>query len=188
MTETLLGLTGLFLLMVVQVIIPPIPAEAIVMWATHHYGLYPTTVAAGLGLLVGSVLAYTFGRYLKHRFARFFNKRKVRIVLEHIHRHQVLILWLRILPYNPSDTISYAAGIASVPAGMFLAITSVTSLVRCLMLAMLGQGITKVSTVMHVGSILLLSALVVHVILFAPRKNRANGPPPGEDQPPQASR
>lgn len=168
------GLLFLFLTMIAQVIIPPIPAEVIVVGAARLYGVVPTTICGGLGLFVGSAIVYLFGRYLKNRFSRFFSGDRIARLITHIRRHEKFILWLRILPYNPSDSISYAAGLIAVPPRRFMAITSITSLLRCLMLAALGVWIESFNTFLQAGSILVLSALAVHVILFA---GGSNDPP-----------
>jgi len=170
------GCFGLFVVMIVQVIIPPIPAEGIVIVAVKSYGIPKTSACTAAGLWVGSVLVYYIGRYLKAKLARFFDREKVRRIIAHIRHHENFMLWLRILPYNPSDSISYAAGIVSVPVAKFVWISLVTSICRCVMLALLGFSITSWDKLLQAGSVLILSALGVHVILFARKKDvRASG-------------
>lgn len=158
--------------MVVQVVIPPIPAEGIVILAARTHGVWTTAVTAGLGLLAGSVLVFMFARALKARLDRFFRRDRVRRVLGHIRRHEDFILWLRILPYNPSDIISYASGLAGIPVRKYLGITVVTSFARCLALAAMGARIRSLDTLLQAGSVLVVSALAAHLVLFARKRPR----------------
>ncbi len=164
--ETIIGLLVLFFSMVVQVIIPPLPAELIVIGAGKLYGVLATTLVAGAGLYIGSVLVYYLGFFLHQRFDRFFERDAVRKILVSLRRYENIILWVRILPYNPSDVISYAAGIARFDARTFLSISLVTSFVRCFLLAYLGSMITGLKTVFVVLVVLVLSLLLAHALVF----------------------
>ena len=137
MVEDILGMVGLFLIMAVQVVIPPIPAEVIVILAGHQYGVAVSTLIAGSGLFLGSMLVYRIGHFVNERYAKFFSKDSVTRILDVFQRHGVWVLWVRILPYNPSDIISYAAGIARLNPKSFLIITAVTSFLRCFLLSYL---------------------------------------------------
>ena len=151
--------------MIIQVIIPPIPAELIVIVAGKAYGIFLTTLVGGTGLWVGSILVYYFGRYLHTRFDSFFNRDKVKEIISKIKKYQIPILWIRILPYNPSDTISYAAGIIKFNKVQYITITGITSYTRCFLLAFLGTTITSLQGIFWVIVALAVSAKVAHIIL-----------------------
>ena len=168
--DTIIGLIVLFFSMIVQVIVPPIPAELIVISAGKLYGVLVTTLVAGAGLYLGSVIAYYLGFYLHRRFDRFFERDKVQCIIKELKKYQTLILWIRVLPYNPSDIIAYAAGIIHLDRRAFLTITILTSLTRCFLLALLGSFITGLKTLFGVLVVLVLSMVIVHVFVF--RKNR----------------
>ncbi len=160
------GLVVLFFSMIIQVIIPPIPAELVVIGAGKLYGVVIAGLVAGAGLYVGSVLVYCLGFYLHKRFDTFFAKDKVKTIIARIRKYETTILWVRVLPYNPSDVISYAAGIMHFDKKKFLTITCITSFTRCFILAGLGSYIQNLQSVFVVVAVLLLSLLVAHWIVY----------------------
>lgn len=168
----LFELLSLFGLMIIQVIIPPIPAELIVIGAGKRYGIGTATLVAGGGLWAGSLLVYVVGLRIRAWGSRFFSRVKVAKVMQRLNRHQDLILWIRVLPYNPSDVISYAAGILRISWGKFLFITCATSFLRCLMLTLLGSRITSVKGIFIVLGLLLVSAIAANALLAGRKKNR----------------
>jgi len=174
MPDQLADLVLLFAVMILQVVIPPLPAELIVASAGNLYGTLPTVAAAGSGLYAGSVLVYFIGKYLERKFSRFFNREKTQKVMAGLRRFETAILWVRILPYNPSDLISYAAGILRVRLKKFLAISLCTSFLRTLSLALLGGYISNIKTLLQVLSILFLSALIGAAALYGSRRRRSD--------------
>jgi len=167
MFEDLIGLVGLFLLMAIQVVIPPIPAEVIVIWAGHQYGVAASTLVAGSGLFLGSMLVYRIGIFVHERYSRFFSKDKVARMLQVFQRHGAWVLWVRLLPYNPSDIISYAAGIARLNPKTFLLLTAVTSFLRCFLLSYLGGSIQNWKGIFYAITLLIVSAVIAMVLLFS---------------------
>jgi uncharacterized membrane protein YdjX (TVP38/TMEM64 family) len=172
MVEEFLGLAGLFLLMVVQVVIPPIPAEVIVILAGHQYGVAASTLVAGSGLFLGSMLVYRIGHFVHDRYFKFFSNDKVARILDVFQRHGAWVLWVRLLPYNPSDIISYAAGIARLNPKTFLLITAVTSFLRCFLLSNLGGSIENWKGVFYAITLMIISAVIAMVLLFSRKKTR----------------
>lgn len=164
--DTIIGLVVLFFSMIFQVIFPPLPAELIVISAGKLYGVFATTLVASAGLYVGSFVAYLLGSYAHRRFDRFFEQEKIKKIITALKRYESAILWVRMLPYNPSDVISYAAGILHFDRRRFLTIGLVTSLVRCFLLAWLGSFITNLKTLAVVLMVLLASLAAAHFLLF----------------------
>ncbi|MBR9699384.1 VTT domain-containing protein [Candidatus Woesearchaeota archaeon] len=155
----------LFFSMIIQVILPPLPAEFIVIGAGKLYGVLFTTVVAGTGLWIGSLIVYYIGRNLHDKFDRFFNRQKVAAILKKVRAYKSVLLWIRILPYNPSDIISYTAGIAKIERKHFFGITLVTSYIRCFVLALLGSFIISLKSIFIVGGLLVFSAVGAHFFL-----------------------
>lgn len=152
--------------MIIQVIIPPIPAELIVISAGKLYGQLITTIVAGTGLYIGSILVYFIGKYIHKKFQKFFKKEKVKKAIKQIRKFESFILWIRILPYNPSDIISYAAGIIKVKTKKFLTISLFTSYIRCYILAVLGSYLINIRTLLQVSAVLITSAIFTYFIVF----------------------
>ena len=171
MVENILGMAALFVSMAVQVVIPPIPAEAIVIAAGKMYGVLRTTLVAGTGLYAGTIAVYYFGRFLQRKFNRFFCRERIDIAVRNIRRYDAWILWIRILPYNPSDIISYAAGIAHVSKGKFFATSLITSYVRCFLLGLFGARITGLQSIFQTAGVLAISSILAYLLLFYRKKD-----------------
>lgn len=170
--SALLPYLTLFFAMVIQVVVPPLPAELIVILAGRTYGVWVTTAVAGGGLFAGSALVYHLSRLFHHRFERVFEKEQVERVVARLREWSTPILWIRILPYNPSDVISYGAGLIDVPPRRFYPITLCTSFVRCLVLAALGVHVDDLRTTFQVLGLLALSGLVAWALLGRKKGSR----------------
>lgn len=166
----LLGLITLFFSMIVQVIIPPIPAELLVISAGKIYGVLLATLVGGTGLFIGSVVAYYIGFYLHGRFSRFFEKKKVKHIMHRLQHYETAILWIRVLPNNPSDIICYAAGMMQFHKKKFLPITFITSYIRCFLLAYLGASLHGLQSFFAIVGILILSGIVTYVVVYKKKK------------------
>lgn len=164
--ENVFGYPLLVLVMILQVILPPIPAEIIIIGAANIYGVLLTGFLAGTGLFLGSVIVYYFGMHIREEFNRFFSKRKLQQTLGKLHKHESLILWIRILPYNPSDIISYAAGIMEIEKRKYYAITAVACYARCFILAWLGSVLKSISSILAAVGILAVSAILACGFLY----------------------
>ena len=165
----ILEMLSLFGVMILQVVIPPIPAELIVIGAGNRYGVVWTSLVSGSGLWAGSLLVYFLGVRIREWFSRFFSRDKVARVMDRLLHHQNLILWIRVLPYNPSDVISYAAGILRISPKKFVLVTCATSYLRCLMLTLLGQRIRSLKEVFIVLGLLVVSAIAANAVVAGRR-------------------
>lgn len=177
MSQLALSLLTLFLAMVVQVVVPPMPAELIVIVAGRNHGVWATAAVAGSGLFAGSILVYHASRLIQRRFHRLFRKEHVERVIDRLREHSTPILWIRILPYNPSDVISYAAGLIDVAPRRYYSITACTSVVRCLGLATLGVHLRDVRTTLQILGVLALSSLVAWALLYGRARRSGEGEP-----------
>lgn len=165
MTETE-SLWALFFAMIVQVIVPPIPAEALTMGAGHRFGPWKTAFAAGSGLFLGSVAVYWIGGEINQRFAGFFSREKVQKILAKFEKYDTWILWVRVLPYNPSDVISYAAGVAKIDLRKFVTISFFTSFIRCILLARMGSEISNWKNFLTIFAVLVVSGIFSFAFLY----------------------
>lgn len=152
--------------MIIQVVIPPIPAEVIVIGSGKLYGVLTTTLVAGSGLFIGGVLVYYFGKLIEKKFHTTFEKEKVAKVIQKLKKLETIILLIRILPYNPSDIISYAAGIIKIDIKKYIIITFFVSFARSFLLAYFGSYIEDTKTLFIVFGILILSASIGWFFVF----------------------
>jgi uncharacterized membrane protein YdjX (TVP38/TMEM64 family) len=162
----IITLITLFATMILQVVIPPIPAELIVIASGKLNGILLTTLFAGAGLFVGSIFVYYIGFYIHNRFDKFFKKKKVKKIIDNLRKQETLLLIIRVLPYNPSDIISYVSGIIKVNKKKFLVITFFTAFIRTFLLAVMGAFITNIKTTLIVVSLLIICAIVAYAIAY----------------------
>lgn len=152
----------LFLIMIIQVIIPPIPAELIILDFASKQGIFITTFFGGTGLFLGSLIVFFFSSYLR----RFFKLDKVKIIEKKFQKHGIWILLIRILPYNPSDIISYAAGILNYNKKKYVVITFFTSYIRVFLLSLLGSKISSLYELIIMFLLLFLTGLMISYFLY----------------------
>jgi uncharacterized membrane protein YdjX (TVP38/TMEM64 family) len=148
--------------MIIQVIIPPIPAELIVLDAASRNGILFTTLIAGSGLFLGSTLVFLFSFKLRS----FFKLDKVKVIEDKFQKYGVWILLIRVLPYNPSDIISYAAGILKFDKKKYIFITFFTSYIRVFLLSLLGVTISSLFQLALIFFILFLSGVFISYYLY----------------------
>lgn len=168
------GIAGhltLFLAMAVQVIVPPLPAELIVIAGSKAYGPLLSTLLSGSGLFVGSVIVYYLGIFLRGKFDRLFGTKQLKRVIVRLHEHENLILWVRVLPYNPADVIGYAAGIIGVAPKKFYWTSAATSFIRVALLSWMGWFLKDLSTLLSIIGLLTISAIAAYAML-AKRKGK----------------
>ena len=83
--------------MILQVVIPPIPAEVIVIGSGNLYGVLTTTLVAGSGLFIGGVVVYFFGRLIEKKFHKTFEKEKVARVIKKLQKIETFILLMQLV-------------------------------------------------------------------------------------------
>ena len=164
----------LFLAMILQVIIPPLPAELIIIEGGRRFGMPLTTLFGGTGLLVGSTAVYFFGSYLHRRFQRFFDKDRTKRVVERLRRYENVLLWIRVLPYNPSDLISYGAGILKLDLRKFILVTACTSYIRTMLLALMGARLSNAREIFQIIFLLFLSWVIATIVIYGRKKPKKN--------------
>jgi membrane protein DedA with SNARE-associated domain len=137
---TTIGLTGLFLLMVVESFgVPPLPSEVILPFAgfliaTGTFLFFPTLIVALAGSLVGAFIAYSVGRWGRPYLTRL-RLGPVRLEERHLNRMdrwfsqhgEVTVAIARCIPVVRAY-ISYPAGTARMPPARFGAYTLLGSL------------------------------------------------------------
>ena len=166
----ILILLTLFATMILQVVIPPIPAELIVIASGKLNGILLTTIFAGAGLFIGSIIVYYLGFYIQKRFEKFFKKEKINKVITNLRKHETLLLLIRVLPYNPSDIISYVSGIIKIDKKKFIWITLFTAFIRTFILAVMGAFITSFKTAFIIVSLLIICAVIAYSFTYRKSK------------------
>jgi membrane protein DedA with SNARE-associated domain len=187
------GLAGVFVLMLLESACIPVPSEAIMLFAGFNVSTGELTlvgvVAAGvLGNVAGSALAYAAGYY--GRLELLEKNRLIHINHRHLDqadrwfaRHgSATVFFTRMVPIVRTF-ISLPAGVARMPFGRFLALTTLGCVPWVLALALIGRKVgdnwEEWRTHLHYLDYLVLAGIVVAIVylLVQRRKTRAGSEP-----------
>jgi uncharacterized membrane protein YdjX (TVP38/TMEM64 family) len=156
---------------------------AVTVVVSHLPGL-PLTIAAGMiwgpvsgaalavtGGLLGSIIAYSIGRYLGGSIVFLFTGKHLTVTPNRGRAVAGLTIFVaRLIPLMPFDLISYAAGVAAVPIGAYATATALGMAPSTLLLTYLGKSFTGNSTLS-----ILLTAVAAGAFVAVPllcRKHR----------------
>ncbi len=180
------GYIGVFLLIAIENIFPPIPSEVILL-----FGGFMTTytklkdvgmvIAATLGSIAGAIGLYYFGKiFNKERLKKIVSGRIgkiLRLKKQDIDKAdewfdtkgQKTVFFCRFIPIVRS-LISIPAGMSEMPLGRFLAYTTLGSLIWNLVLiiigSIVGENWEKILTIFDTYSHIVLVACIVIFILL----------------------
>ena len=152
------GATTVFIGVIIESIIVPIPSPLIIMgagsilippglsmsgafWLILMRIVLPGALASTIGAYFSFGIAYYGGKPMIDRFHRFlgFGWTDIQMIERHLlGRVSLMIFLLRALPVVPLSLISGAAGVLRLPMWQFTLWTFLGSLPRCLILAYLG--------------------------------------------------
>jgi uncharacterized membrane protein YdjX (TVP38/TMEM64 family) len=139
-----LGPLGLFVAMIIQAVIAPIPSDLLVISAVA-FGMDPVfaIVAAATGSTVGGVLAFYISRRGGKRFARRMVGEKNILRLERWFARygDYIVVFGRATPLISSDAISYVAGFTGISVQRFIPLALVGAFIRASILITVGQAL-----------------------------------------------
>ena len=143
----LYGIPGLFLVMVIQSLVPIFfPSDVIIVGAVI-FGIEPVSVVivSALGSTVGGVIAFYIARKGGKKLVRRFIGEKW---MERLDRWfekwgWSVVVFGRAAPFISSDAIAYAAGITKMTLRVFFPLALIGALIRSIILVFLGQTITS---------------------------------------------
>ena len=143
----LYGIPGLFLVMIIQSLVPIFfPSDVIIVGAVI-FGIEPVSVVivSALGSTVGGVIAFYIARKGGKKLVRRFIGEKW---MERLDRWfekwgWSVVVFGRAAPFISSDAIAYAAGITKMTLRVFFPLALIGALIRSIILVFLGQTITS---------------------------------------------
>lgn len=200
------GYWGIFLLIFIENVFPPIPSEAVLLFGgaltvTAAMNIPGTVLAATAGSLLGAIVLYAFGRIfqaerLKKLFAGKFGQ-ITHLRPEHVekaerwfHRYQgKAVLICRCIPIVRS-LISIPAGFAKMPLPSFLLLTTLGSTVWNIILVCIGAALgTAWENAMpyfdnytHIAVIVLVVLVVAVGIFYLYRKRKKRNKEKNEEE------
>jgi membrane protein DedA with SNARE-associated domain len=193
-----LGLTGIFVLMVLESACIPIPSETTMLFAGFNvangeYSLFAATAVGSLANLVGSWIAYAVGYWGRVDVIER-HGRKVGIRTSHLHtadrwfqRHgDSTVFFTRMLPIVRTF-ISLPAGVARMPFWRFSVLTLAGCIPWMLMLTWIGLAVGERWTAwrdsLHYIDYVVAVLIVVGIVYLIVRSRRGRGGPPAESEP-----
>lgn len=143
----LYGIPGLFLVMVIQSLVPLFfPSDVIIVGAII-FGMEPvsTVIVSALGSTVGGVIAFYIARKGGKRIVKRFVGEKWMVRLEKWFEKWgwSIVVFGRAAPFISSDAIAYAAGITRMTYRVFFPLALIGALIRSILLVVLGETITS---------------------------------------------
>ena len=135
------GQIGLTVVMIVQTLIAPIPSEALLMFAGAIMPLHDVLVFGGLGLILGSIIAF----YIARRGGRplvvkVIGEKWTKIMDDWVTRNGTkAVLLTRVVPIIPFDLVSYVSGITPIKLRNYIIATMVGAVPRVIFLAYIGS-------------------------------------------------
>jgi len=168
------GKLALTAVMIIQTIIAPIPSEALLMFAGAVMNIWDVLVFGGLGLIIGSVIAF----YIARRGGRpivtkMIGDKWTDNVDSWVSRNGTkAILFTRLIPVIPFDLISYVSGVTSMSFRDYFAATVIGAIPRCLVLAYAGSLAGGILASVGVGIEIVFAIGIVGIIalLYLERK------------------
>lgn len=159
-----LSLLGLFVVMILQSVISPIPAEALLFVAAGTFGWFQAFLVGLAGMMVGAVINYLIslkaGRPIVERLIDAETISKLQVYVDRYGTPSVLIM--RLVPIISFDAVSYMAGLAKIPFINFIVLTFIGLLFRVFLFTKFGEVFFGS---LGTGSVQLLSVCLAVVVL-----------------------
>lgn len=113
---------GIVLLQMVQVIIAPLPGNALSFAAGYALGVWPTIIWLMVGILLGATADFLIVRLLGRRILRRLvpAERLARLDAQVVRRGTFFIFLLLLVPNPIGDWVYYLAGLTAMPLWLFL--------------------------------------------------------------------
>lgn len=154
------------LLTAIQVLIIPIPGQAIGIASGFIFGPIMGTILSMLGLIIGSYLAFILARKLGRPFVeKILNRETLKKFDKISSENGIFALFLIYLfPALPDDAICYVAGLTKIKIKTLVLISAIGRLPGFLVLNLVGAGMASANPA---NSLILFSILLfVSLILF----------------------
>lgn len=153
------GAIGLFSAMVLQAVISPIPADAVLV-AVGALGMSPLEVGVygGLGIVVGSMLNYLIARAVGKRILEYYVREDLlRKVYHWFDKWGGWLVFLtRLLPFLPLDITSYIAGAVGMSFTTFTLANMLAVIPRATFFGLLGKKLAQGDWMLLIASVIML--------------------------------
>lgn len=150
---------AIMLLQVLQVLLAPLPGQAIQAASGYLYGLWLGTLYAMIGLVAGSLLDFAlvrrFGRPLVRRLAGADALERVDNLARRGGALFFFLIWL--LPFTPDDLACMAAGLTPMSFRQFLVLVTIGRLPGVFVSVWVGANAARISPTLWIVALVLLA-------------------------------
>lgn len=164
------GSLGLMAVMIIQTIIAPIPSEALIMFAgVIGISLFNIVIFGGLGLIIGSVIAFYIARLGgKPIVIKMIGEKWLNRVDRWVEKNgTAAIFFTRLIPIIPFDLISYMAGITKLQFKYYLIATVFGAFPRSLILAVIGISLKEILMFIGISLEMIFAIGIIGFIILA---------------------
>lgn len=121
---------GIILFQVVQIVIAPLPGNAMSFAAGYALGVWPTIVWLLIGVMIGATVDFLLIRLLGRRLLKYFlpPQRLAELDALMLRRGTFYIFLLLLVPNPVGDWVYYLAGLTSMPLPLFLGLVFIARL------------------------------------------------------------
>lgn len=168
------GGVGLVAVMIFQTIVAFIPSEAVLIFAGAVMNIYDVLLYGGIGLIIGSTIAFYISRYGGRTIVvKFVGEKWIDGIDKWVTKHGTkAIVFSRLVPIIPFDLISYVSGVTKLSFRNYFLATLIGAFPRTLFLAYAGSiaGGFLVSLGASLEMIFVIAIAGVAVLMFMERK------------------
>jgi uncharacterized membrane protein YdjX (TVP38/TMEM64 family) len=127
---------------VLQVVVAPIPANAIAFAGGAMFGLWPGFLLSSTGLVIGSLIAFGLARVWGRPVVEALVEPKLidRYLDGVVNRHFLVLTAIFLVPFLPDDVLSFLVGLSSLPMPAFLVLVLVARPPGMFVSTLLGSG------------------------------------------------
>ncbi len=153
------------LLQVIQVVVAPIPGEAIEFLGGYVFGVRAGMLYSMIGLMLGSWLAFGIARIFEKQAIERLVSPKMRKKFDYLIGHQgaILSFFLFLIPGFPKDTLCYILGLTPMHFGIFLIISTIGRIPGTWMATLQGA---KVFEQQYMLFLILLGISALAILIF----------------------
>ena len=153
------------LLQIIQVVIAPIPGEAIEFLGGYVFGVWGGMLYSMIGLILGSWFAFSIARIFEKRAVEKFVSPKLRKKFDYLIGHEGVILsfLLFLIPGFPKDALCYILGLTPMHWGIFLIISTIGRIPGTLLATLQGA---KAFDQQYVTLLILFGISVLIILVF----------------------
>jgi uncharacterized membrane protein YdjX (TVP38/TMEM64 family) len=135
---------GIVVLQVIQIVVAPLPGNAMSFAAGYALGLWPTVVWLMLGVMLGATLDFLLIKLLGRRLLKYFlaPDRLAKLDALVLRRGTFYIFLLLLVPNPVGDWVYYLAGLTSLPLPIFIGLVFIGRLPSNLLECAVGASAT----------------------------------------------